>query len=253
MSRIPTPTIVALSAILAAPAFADADMLNVKAELYDADYEAAIADHGYIVGAAVYGKYDADYEAYLTSPNSFATAALDAPYVATLKEQQVAGLTFPVPYGPKADAPIFLGHYDADYEPYVSTAATFASYDADNQYVADLKAQQVAGLTFPTPYGLDADAPIFLGHYDADYEPYVSTQDTFVSASLDFSAPSQPTTIELGQYDADYEVVLAEQGIAVGVALYGKYDADYEAYLTQQQTIRSAEIAFPRTTILASR
>ena len=309
MSRIQTPAVVALAATLAVPAFADADMHTVKENLYDADYEAVLADHGYLVGAAVYGKYDADYEAYLTTPNTFATASVDAPYVATLKEQQVAGLTFPVPYGTDKDAPIFLGSYDADYEPYVSTAATFAyvaeadthyvatlkeqqvagltfpvpygpngdaqvflgSYDADYEpyvstaatfayvdeadthYVAQLKAQQIAGLTFPTPYGPDKDQLIFLGNYDADYEPYVTSPETFMTASFEYPAPTLPDTIELGHYDADYEVVLAEHNIPVGVALYGKYDADYEAYLTQQQTIRAAEVAFPKTTLLASR
>ena len=76
-------TIAALCTAIAAPAFADASMNDAKANLYDADFEVALADHGYSVGIAAYGANDADYDTYLSD----------------------AALFQPV-----------LGHYDADYE-----------------------------------------------------------------------------------------------------------------------------------------
>ncbi len=78
-----TFTLAALCAAFAAPVLADAAMVDYKANLHDADYEAEIAEYGYTVGAAVYGKSDADYDVYLTDAALF---------------------------------PPLLGQYDADYE-----------------------------------------------------------------------------------------------------------------------------------------
>lgn len=64
-------------------------------------------------------------------------ALAEMPYVTKLKAQQVASLTFPVPYAPNEEA---------------FTTVAFVWEEFDTPYVAKLKAQQIAGLTFPVPY-----------------------------------------------------------------------------------------------------
>lgn len=94
MSRIATLTLTALLTISAAPLYADAVMVDVKQNMYDADFEATIADYGYVVGAGVYGAYDADFDVFLSDGDLF---------------------------------PPLLGHYDADYESVLMPKSAFAS------------------------------------------------------------------------------------------------------------------------------
>lgn len=73
----------ALVALMAAPVAAETVLNAEKSRLYEADYEAVLAENGIAMGAAVYGQSDADYDVYLTDANLF---------------------------------PPLLGHSDADYE-----------------------------------------------------------------------------------------------------------------------------------------
>ncbi|PXW72519.1 hypothetical protein C7964_101631 [Loktanella sp. PT4BL] len=76
--------------VFAGPVFAEAVLSNDKSRLYEADYEAVLAENGIEVGAAVYGSYDASYDIYLTDADLF---------------------------------PPLLGKYDADYEVVLDYAA----------------------------------------------------------------------------------------------------------------------------------
>ncbi|SIT91302.1 hypothetical protein SAMN05421665_3313 [Yoonia rosea] len=76
--------------VAAGPAFAEVVLNNEKSRLYEADYEAVLAENGIEVGAAVFGSYDASYDVYLTDVDLF---------------------------------PSLLGHYDADYEVALDHAA----------------------------------------------------------------------------------------------------------------------------------
>ncbi|MEM9971633.1 MAG: hypothetical protein AAF762_11120 [Pseudomonadota bacterium] len=90
MRILKTFSLAAIATAAAAPALADAAMHDAKWTLYDAGYEAALADHGMVVGTAVYGSGEADYGAHLTDAAVF---------------------------------PPLLGHYDADYEGTIDRAA----------------------------------------------------------------------------------------------------------------------------------
>ena len=90
MPPIKSLALAALCTALSGPAFADAAMQDAKANLYDADYEVQLADHGYAVGVLAYGTNDADYDVFLSD----------------------AALFQPV-----------LGQYDADYEIKLNRAA----------------------------------------------------------------------------------------------------------------------------------
>jgi len=79
-------------------------------------------------------------------------ALADMPYVAKLKAQQVASLTFPVPYAPNEEA---------------FAAVAFVWDEFDTPYVAELKAQQIAGLTFPVPYMPRYAPPTVFGQLDS--------------------------------------------------------------------------------------
>ncbi|MEM7752168.1 MAG: hypothetical protein AAF230_02075 [Pseudomonadota bacterium] len=83
-----------LCSAFASSALADAAMVDLKQKMYDADYEATVADYGYVVGTAVYGAHDADYDVLLSDASLFKP---------------------------------LLGHYDADYEAVLKPAAYFQS------------------------------------------------------------------------------------------------------------------------------
>lgn len=94
MTRITTFAFAALFTLSSVPLYADAAMVDVKQNMYDADFETTLATYGYTVGTAVYGNHDADYDVYLSD----------------------AGLFQPV-----------LGHYDADYEGVLMPASAFTT------------------------------------------------------------------------------------------------------------------------------
>lgn len=94
MTRIATLTFAALLTISAEPLYADAAMVDVKLNMYDADYEITIAEYGYVVGSTVYGIYDADYDVHLSNADLFKP---------------------------------LLGHYDADYEAVLMPTSAFAT------------------------------------------------------------------------------------------------------------------------------
>ena len=76
--------------LAAGPALAEVVLHSEQSRLYEADYEAVLAENGIAIGAALYGSYDASYDVYLTDPELF--------------------------------QPI-LGKYDADYEGIIDRAA----------------------------------------------------------------------------------------------------------------------------------
>ena len=88
-------------------------------------------------------------------------ALADTAYVTKLKAQQVASLTFPVPYAPNEDA---------------YTRVAFVWDEFDEPYVAELKAQQIAGLTFPVPYMPRYAPSSAFGQFDA--APELGVQPT---------------------------------------------------------------------------
>jgi hypothetical protein len=92
MRQMKPLALAALCSVLAGPVLADAAMVDVKQNMYDADYETIIAEYGYTVGVAVYGVNDADYDAMLTDVALF---------------------------------PPLLGRYDADYEAVLMPASAF--------------------------------------------------------------------------------------------------------------------------------
>lgn len=71
MNPLKSITLFALLATVAVPASAEVVMNDEKSRLYEADYEVVLAENGYNVGVAVYGKYDADYDVYLTAADVF--------------------------------------------------------------------------------------------------------------------------------------------------------------------------------------
>ncbi|MEL7151053.1 MAG: hypothetical protein AAGK71_09980 [Pseudomonadota bacterium] len=83
MRQMKPLALAAICTALAGPALADAAMVDVKENMYDADYEVIAATYGYAVGTAAYGAYDADYDSVLSKADLF---------------------------------PPLFGHHDADYE-----------------------------------------------------------------------------------------------------------------------------------------
>ncbi|MEM6384676.1 MAG: hypothetical protein AAF718_00430 [Pseudomonadota bacterium] len=94
MRPLKSIALTALCVAFAGPLFADAAMVDVKENMYDADYEAIVAEYGYTVGVAVYGAHDADYDVLLSDASLFKP---------------------------------LLGHYDADYEAVLKPASYFQS------------------------------------------------------------------------------------------------------------------------------
>ncbi|MEL6376806.1 MAG: hypothetical protein AAFQ04_06330 [Pseudomonadota bacterium] len=106
---------------MATSVFADAAHVDYKQNLHDASYEAILADYGYKVGAAVYGKYDADYDTYLTNADVFLgpLGTHDADYEVILAERGIATGT------------AVYGQYDADYDAFLTSKETFDAHGVE--------------------------------------------------------------------------------------------------------------------------
>lgn len=153
---IPKTALLAIACTFAAtPILADAALVDYKANLYDAGYEAELAQYNIVVGASIYGANDGDYDTFFTAASAFNPNSLldDAGYETALAER-----------GFLVGAALY-GHHDADYGAELTPAGFFdaaalGQFDAGYEAVLEDR-------------GIPTGAALF-GQYDADYEPVLS-------------------------------------------------------------------------------
>lgn len=137
----------------ATPILADAAMVDYKAGLHDAGYEAELAQYNITIGTSVYGAHDGDYDTHFTAASVFNPNSMldDAGYETALADRGIlVGVAFygqnDADYGATLTPAGFfetaaLGKFDAGYEAILSDrgiatgAAVFGDHDADYEAV----------------------------------------------------------------------------------------------------------------------